>query len=168
MLCINLKPQEGVRDAAEAVFLNKLNFLQEKIGNYSISLLYIYLMYFLQLVACLCLSVFACNIVSASYPALHALHFAQQQQQQQKSVLSQQDQHQRQSLEQTSAEIDNEFGSTVTSSEDYDSHPQYSFAYDVRDSFTGDDKQQEEKRDGDVVQGQVRRFFHFVKHFCPY
>ncbi|XP_030383735.1 bromodomain-containing protein DDB_G0280777 [Scaptodrosophila lebanonensis] len=40
------------------------------------------------------------------------------------------------------------------SSEDYDSRPQYSFAYDVRDTLTGDDKQQEEKRDGDVVQGQ--------------
>ncbi|XP_068151187.1 bromodomain-containing protein DDB_G0280777 [Drosophila tropicalis] len=43
---------------------------------------------------------------------------------------------------------------TPNSSEDYDSRPQYSFAYDVRDSLTGDDKRQEEKRDGDLVQGQ--------------
>jgi len=40
------------------------------------------------------------------------------------------------------------------SSEDYDTRPQYSFAYDVRDSLTGDDKRQEEKRDGDLVKGQ--------------
>lgn len=90
--------------------------------------------------------------MKASYPALHALHFAQQ-----KAVLGQQDQQHSSSLEQTagSSELGNELGSSVTSSEDYDAHPQYSFAYDVRDSLTGDDKQQEEKRDGDVVQGQV-------------
>lgn len=87
-------------------------------------------------------------MVTASYPALHAaLHLAQQ-----KSITNPQDV--RNSLEQTS-EIGNDFGATVSSSEDYDAHPQYSFAYDVRDSLTGDDKQQEEKRDGDVVQGQV-------------
>lgn len=37
--------------------------------------------------------------------------------------------------------------------EDYDTHPQYSFAYDVHDAVTGDSKSQHESRDGDVVQG---------------
>lgn len=37
--------------------------------------------------------------------------------------------------------------------EEYDSHPQYSFAYDVQDGITGDSKTQHETRDGDVVQG---------------
>ncbi|XP_059051781.1 larval cuticle protein A3A-like isoform X1 [Achroia grisella] len=37
--------------------------------------------------------------------------------------------------------------------EAYDSHPQYSFAYDVQDGHTGDSKSQHETRDGDVVQG---------------
>lgn len=37
--------------------------------------------------------------------------------------------------------------------EEYDAHPQYSFAYDVQDSLTGDSKTQHETRDGDVVQG---------------
>ncbi|CAH4027656.1 larval cuticle protein A2B-like [Pieris brassicae] len=37
--------------------------------------------------------------------------------------------------------------------EEYDAHPQYSFAYDVQDSLTGDSKSQHETRDGDVVQG---------------
>ncbi|XP_011260335.2 larval cuticle protein A2B-like [Camponotus floridanus] len=36
---------------------------------------------------------------------------------------------------------------------DYDAHPQYSYAYDVHDSLTGDDKSQQETRDGDLVQG---------------
>ncbi|KAK2582069.1 hypothetical protein KPH14_002773 [Odynerus spinipes] len=36
---------------------------------------------------------------------------------------------------------------------DYDPHPQYSYAYDVHDSLTGDAKSQHETRDGDVVQG---------------
>ncbi|XP_012233924.1 larval cuticle protein A3A [Linepithema humile] len=36
---------------------------------------------------------------------------------------------------------------------DYDPHPQYSYAYDVHDSLTGDAKSQQEVRDGDVVQG---------------
>nr|XP_033327295.1 larval cuticle protein A1A-like [Megalopta genalis] len=36
---------------------------------------------------------------------------------------------------------------------DYDPHPQYSYAYDVHDSLTGDAKSQQETRDGDVVQG---------------
>ena len=37
--------------------------------------------------------------------------------------------------------------------EEYDAHPQYSFAYDVQDSLTGDSKSQHETRDGDVVKG---------------
>ncbi|XP_011862088.1 PREDICTED: LOW QUALITY PROTEIN: larval cuticle protein A3A-like [Vollenhovia emeryi] len=36
---------------------------------------------------------------------------------------------------------------------DYDPHPQYSYAYDVHDSLTGDAKSQHETRDGDLVQG---------------
>lgn len=39
-------------------------------------------------------------------------------------------------------------------SDDYvDPHPQYSYAYQVQDSLTGDSKTQEESRDGDVVKG---------------
>ncbi|KAJ8943457.1 hypothetical protein NQ314_009739 [Rhamnusium bicolor] len=37
--------------------------------------------------------------------------------------------------------------------EEYDPHPQYSFAYEVQDGLTGDSKSQHEFRDGDVVQG---------------
>ncbi|XP_047034462.1 larval cuticle protein A2B-like [Helicoverpa zea] len=37
--------------------------------------------------------------------------------------------------------------------EEYNAHPQYSFAYDVQDGLTGDSKSQHESRDGDVVQG---------------
>lgn len=37
--------------------------------------------------------------------------------------------------------------------EDYDANPQYSFSYDVQDSLTGDSKNQQETRSGDVVQG---------------
>uniref|UniRef100_A0A182F0N5 Uncharacterized protein n=1 Tax=Anopheles albimanus TaxID=7167 RepID=A0A182F0N5_ANOAL len=42
----------------------------------------------------------------------------------------------------------------IVKTEEYDAHPQYSFSYDVKDSLTGDNKQQHETRDGDVVQGQ--------------
>ncbi|CAK9796394.1 Larval cuticle protein A3A [Anthophora quadrimaculata] len=35
----------------------------------------------------------------------------------------------------------------------YDPHPQYTYAYDVQDSLTGDSKSQQESRDGDVVSG---------------
>ncbi|XP_034934145.1 cuticle protein 19.8-like [Chelonus insularis] len=37
--------------------------------------------------------------------------------------------------------------------EEYDPHPQYTFAYDVQDAITGDSKAQYETRNGDVVQG---------------
>ncbi|KAL6262468.1 hypothetical protein P5V15_007553 [Pogonomyrmex californicus] len=35
----------------------------------------------------------------------------------------------------------------------YDPHPQYSYAYDVQDTLTGDAKSQHESRDGDIVSG---------------
>ncbi|KAF6207142.1 hypothetical protein GE061_018381 [Apolygus lucorum] len=38
-------------------------------------------------------------------------------------------------------------------SDEYDPHPQYSYAYDIQDALTGDSKSQHESRDGDVVQG---------------
>ncbi|XP_023013154.2 larval cuticle protein A3A [Leptinotarsa decemlineata] len=38
-------------------------------------------------------------------------------------------------------------------SEEYDPNPQYSYAYDVQDSLTGDSKSQSETRNGDAVQG---------------
>lgn len=41
----------------------------------------------------------------------------------------------------------------VVAAEEVDPHPQYSYAYDVQDSLTGDSKTQEESRDGDVVKG---------------
>lgn len=37
--------------------------------------------------------------------------------------------------------------------EEYDPHPQYNFAYDIQDGLTGDSKNQQESRDGDVVRG---------------
>ncbi|EDV48063.1 pupal cuticle protein Edg-84A [Drosophila erecta] len=43
---------------------------------------------------------------------------------------------------------------TTGSGDSYDSHPQYSFNYDVQDPVTGDVKSQSESRDGDVVRGQ--------------
>nr|XP_018910411.1 PREDICTED: larval cuticle protein A2B-like [Bemisia tabaci]XP_018911444.1 PREDICTED: larval cuticle protein A2B-like [Bemisia tabaci] len=36
---------------------------------------------------------------------------------------------------------------------DYDPNPSYSYSYDVKDTITGDDKSQQESRQGDVVQG---------------
>ncbi|XP_054270129.1 cuticle protein 21-like [Macrosteles quadrilineatus] len=37
--------------------------------------------------------------------------------------------------------------------DEYDPHPSYSYAYDIKDALTGDSKSQHESRDGDVVQG---------------
>ncbi|XP_055644263.1 cuticle protein-like [Toxorhynchites rutilus septentrionalis] len=37
--------------------------------------------------------------------------------------------------------------------EEYDAHPQYSFSYGIADGHTGDQKEQHESRDGDVVKG---------------
>ncbi|XP_075984600.1 larval cuticle protein A3A-like [Anticarsia gemmatalis] len=45
------------------------------------------------------------------------------------------------------------YAAPVAKVEEYDAHPQYSFAYDVQDGLTGDSKSQHESRDGDVVQG---------------
>ncbi|KAH0950990.1 hypothetical protein HN011_006256 [Eciton burchellii] len=42
---------------------------------------------------------------------------------------------------------------TIVRAEDYDSRPRYSFGYSVADGLTGDNKAQEETRNGDVVQG---------------
>ncbi|CAD6227760.1 GSCOCG00006216001-RA-CDS [Cotesia congregata] len=44
-------------------------------------------------------------------------------------------------------------GPVLAKIEDFDAVPQYSFAYDVKDSLTGDSKAQYETRNGDVVQG---------------
>ncbi|XP_076162352.1 cuticular protein 5 [Ptiloglossa arizonensis] len=41
----------------------------------------------------------------------------------------------------------------VLRTENYDPNPQYSFSYSVADGLTGDNKAQEETRNGDVVQG---------------
>lgn len=38
-------------------------------------------------------------------------------------------------------------------SDEYDPHPQYSYAYNIQDGLTGDSKSQHESRDGDVVTG---------------
>ncbi|KAK1135505.1 hypothetical protein K0M31_000094 [Melipona bicolor] len=35
----------------------------------------------------------------------------------------------------------------------FDPHPQYTYAYDVQDSLTGDSKTQQETRNGDIVSG---------------
>lgn len=37
--------------------------------------------------------------------------------------------------------------------EEYDPVPQYTYAYDVQDTLTGDTKSQQETRNGDVVSG---------------
>ncbi|KAF6200899.1 hypothetical protein GE061_005346 [Apolygus lucorum] len=37
--------------------------------------------------------------------------------------------------------------------EEHDPHPQYSYSYSVNDAVTGDNKEQHESRDGDVVSG---------------
>ena len=41
----------------------------------------------------------------------------------------------------------------VAVADDYDTVPQYSFAYDVQDAITGDSKAQYETRSGDIVKG---------------
>lgn len=99
----------------------------------------------------LCLSLLTCNVANASY--LRPLELSQlsksatiQQQQQQQQLRSE--------LNNDDSNLDEATTILPGSSEDYDSRPQYTFAYDVRDSLTGDDKRQEEKRDGDLVKGQ--------------
>ncbi|XP_065340537.1 larval cuticle protein A3A-like [Cloeon dipterum] len=41
----------------------------------------------------------------------------------------------------------------VAAPAEYDANPQYSYAYSVSDALTGDNKEQHESRQGDVVQG---------------
>lgn len=38
---------------------------------------------------------------------------------------------------------------------EYDPAPQYTYAYNVQDAITGDQKSQQETRDGDVVKGKL-------------
>lgn len=42
----------------------------------------------------------------------------------------------------------------VAADSEFDPNPQYSFAYDVQDTITGDSKSQIESRNGNLVQGQ--------------
>ncbi|XP_035429011.1 cuticle protein 8-like [Spodoptera frugiperda] len=41
----------------------------------------------------------------------------------------------------------------VARAEEFDAHPKYEYNYSVADSHTGDNKSQQESRDGDVVKG---------------
>ncbi|XP_063697074.1 larval cuticle protein A3A-like [Culicoides brevitarsis] len=41
----------------------------------------------------------------------------------------------------------------VVTGDDYDPNPQYSYSYDIHDALTGDNKSQQESRNGDVVTG---------------
>ncbi|BFF95470.1 trichohyalin [Drosophila madeirensis] len=106
----------------------------------------------------LCLSLLTCNVANSSYLRnLEALN--QLSKSSSSSSLQQQQQLLRGDLNGNvdgNNEDDDDDATTITpnSSEDYDTRPQYSFAYDVRDTLTGDDKRQEEKRDGDLVKGQ--------------
>lgn len=96
----------------------------------------------------LCLSLLTCNVANAAY--LRPLELSQLS----KSATIQQQQQLRSELNNDESNLDEATTILPGSSEDYDSRPQYTFAYDVRDSLTGDDKRQEEKRDGDLVKGQ--------------
>ncbi|SPP79866.1 blast:Larval cuticle protein A3A [Drosophila guanche] len=107
----------------------------------------------------LCLSLLTCNVANSSY--LRNLEALNQLSKSSSSASLQQQQQQllRGDLNGNvggNNEDDDDDATTTTpnSSEDYDTRPQYSFAYDVRDTLTGDDKRQEEKRDGDLVKGQ--------------
>ncbi|KAH8353566.1 hypothetical protein KR084_011880, partial [Drosophila pseudotakahashii] len=100
----------------------------------------------------LCLSLLTCNVANSAF--LRPIDLSQlaksssiQQQQQLRGDLNRDDNG-------NDGEDDDATTLAPNSSEDYDTRPQYSFAYDVRDSLTGDDKRQEEKRDGDLVKGQ--------------
>lgn len=44
-------------------------------------------------------------------------------------------------------------GPVLAKLEEFDPAPQYTFAYDVQDTITGDSKAQYETRNGDIVQG---------------
>ncbi|XP_062142926.1 uncharacterized protein LOC133850757 [Drosophila sulfurigaster albostrigata] len=102
----------------------------------------------------LCLSLLTCNVANASF--LRPLELSQlaKSSQLQRSNNGNNEQQLRAELNNDDANLDEATTILPNSSEDYDSRPQYTFAYDVRDSLTGDDKRQEEKRDGDLVKGQ--------------
>ncbi|XP_017151355.1 trichohyalin [Drosophila miranda] len=100
----------------------------------------------------LCLSLLTCNVAHSSY--LRPLESALSQLSKSSSSLHQQLRGDLNGNDGNSEDDDDATTITPNSSEDYDSRPQYSFAYDVRDTLTGDDKRQEEKRDGDLVKGQ--------------
>ncbi|KAH8391553.1 hypothetical protein KR200_010506, partial [Drosophila serrata] len=98
----------------------------------------------------LCLSLLTCHVAHSAF--LRPLDLSQLTK---SSSLQQQQQQLRGDLNRDDGNDDDDSTTLApNSSEDYDSRPQYSFAYDVRDTLTGDDKRQEEKRDGDLVKGQ--------------
>ncbi|XP_015020953.3 trichohyalin [Drosophila mojavensis] len=91
-----------------------------------------------------------CNVANASF--LRPIELSQLTK---SSSLQQQEQQQQlRDLDNDDSSLDEPTTILPNSSEDYDSRPQYTFAYDVRDTLTGDEKRQEEKRDGDLVKGQ--------------
>ncbi|XP_034473835.1 probable serine/threonine-protein kinase fhkB [Drosophila innubila] len=105
----------------------------------------------------LCLSLLTCNVANASYLRpieLSQLSKSSSLQQQQQQQHQRGEQQLRGELNNDDDNLDEATTILPNSSEDYDSRPQYTFAYDVRDTLTGDDKRQEEKRDGDLVKGQ--------------
>ncbi|XP_030242072.1 putative uncharacterized protein DDB_G0271606 [Drosophila navojoa] len=91
-----------------------------------------------------------CNVASASF--LRPIELSQLTKS--SSLQQQQQQQQLRELDNDDSTLDEPTTILPNSSEDYDSRPQYTFAYDVRDTLTGDEKRQEEKRDGDLVKGQ--------------
>lgn len=56
----------------------------------------------------------------------------------------------------------------VRDTEELDTHPSYSFSYSVADPSTGDNKEQHETRDGDVVSGQVIINYLFIFSILPH
>jgi hypothetical protein len=48
---------------------------------------------------------------------------------------------------------------------EFDPLPQYTYAYNIQDSITGDYKSQQETRDGDVVKGKKKRNKNLKNHF---
>ncbi|XP_032595331.2 putative uncharacterized protein DDB_G0271606 [Drosophila grimshawi] len=101
------------------------------------------------LLLCLCLCMLTSNVAYASY--LRSLELSQLSK---TSSLQKQQQQLRGELNNDDSNLDEDTTILPSSSEDYDSRPQYTFAYDVHDTLTGDEKRQEEKRDGDLVKGQ--------------
>ncbi|XP_023177254.2 trichohyalin [Drosophila hydei] len=100
------------------------------------------------LLICVCL--LTCHVANASF--LRPIELSQLAKS--SSLQQQQQQQQLRDLDNDDTNLDEPTTILPNSSEDYDSRPQYTFAYDVRDTLTGDEKRQEEKRDGDLVKGQ--------------